>query len=30
MGADVKMDYSYNRGALPIMNVTIEGKNNRL
>ena len=26
MGADVKMDYSYNRGALPIMNVTIEKK----
>ena len=29
MGADVKMDYSYNHGALPMMNITIE-KNNRL
>ena len=29
MGAVVKMDYSYNHGALPMMNVTIE-KNNKL
>ena len=30
MGAVVKVDNSYSHGALPMMNVTIEGKNNRL